>query len=156
LRREKEGWRFFRKIIELFRKSSSNFVHYRAEKFPNIQGIVPLPSSLSYFIGLVYVKHVRIIVRSFLIFSNSSYLFLGQPAHAYNYSFQQYHQCIGLYIQSNTSSCLWDSTWPNVSPFICELCRFCMYLLIIFSVFSFYRLQTISFDHFTVGIKNFA
>ncbi|CAF4031905.1 unnamed protein product, partial [Adineta steineri] len=38
--------------------------------------------------------------------------------------FQEYDQCIGLYIQSNTSSCLRDSTCENVSPFICELCLF--------------------------------
>ena len=56
--------------------------------------------------------------------SNSNYFCSGYPAHAYNYYFQQYDQCLGLYIQSNTSTCLRDSTCPNVAAFICELCKF--------------------------------
>ena len=82
-------------------------------------------------------------ITSGSILSNSTYFCSGQPAHAYNYYFQQYDQCVGLYIQSNTSSCLRDSTCPNVSPFICELCKFCISLMIILDVFSFHRLKTL-------------
>ncbi|CAF3386165.1 unnamed protein product [Rotaria sp. Silwood2] len=60
-------------------------------------------------------------ITTALTFSNSNYFCSGQPAHIYNYYFQEYDQCIGLYIQSNTSSCLRDSTCSNVLPFICEL-----------------------------------
>jgi hypothetical protein len=63
-------------------------------------------------------------ITSQIIFSQSKYFCTGQPAHSYNYYFQQYDQCIGLYIQSNTSSCLRDSTCPNIAPFICELSTF--------------------------------
>ena len=57
-------------------------------------------------------------------FANSNYFCPGYPAHGYNYYFQQYDQCLGLYIQSNTSACLRDSTCPNIASFICELCKF--------------------------------
>lgn len=96
------------------------------------------------FIGLVYVKLVQIKVFTRLIvneksicfvdiyrwisskstFSSRNYFCSGQPAHSYNFYFQQYDQCIGLYIQSNTTSCFRDSTCPNVSPFICQLSLF--------------------------------
>ncbi|CAF0721364.1 unnamed protein product [Adineta steineri] len=97
--------------------------------FLTLQLIQDFHFNLNYFywIGLREIgpnKNIYRWITSQTLFSNSNYFCAGQPLHTYNYYFQEYDQCIGLYIQSNTSSCLRDSTCDNVSPFICELCSY--------------------------------
>ncbi|CAF0720794.1 unnamed protein product [Adineta steineri] len=86
------------------------------------------PTSLHFIamsiVDIVFLLDIYRWITSQTLFSNSNYFCSGQPLHTYNYYFQEYDQCIGLYIQSNTSSCLRDSTCENVSPFICELCSY--------------------------------
>lgn len=57
-------------------------------------------------------------------FSSMNYFCSGQPAQRYNFYFQEYDQCIGLEIPSNSSACFRDWTCPNVARFLCELCQF--------------------------------
>ncbi|UJR38031.1 hypothetical protein I4U23_030713 [Adineta vaga] len=120
-------------------KSQSHLIEISNENiFISLQEISTLKFSLTnlYWIGLREIgpnKNIYRWVASQSMFSSSNYFCSGQPAHTYNYYFQQYDQCIALYIQSNTSSCLHDSTCPNALPFICELLTLINKMIIVYN-----------------------
>ena len=118
-RRDKTLRRFA--IVERLSFSSERFLLGRTERTrAESKFVVSLRSSPK----LRFSSDAYRWVTSASVFSTWNFFCSGQPAHQFNFYFQQFDQCVGLSVRTNSSTCLEDATCPAVARFLCELCRF--------------------------------